>query len=303
MFIRHDGYIFPCCRVWCNEKFKIGHISENNIIEKIYKYNIECSCTGYIFNNKNISNNIGINIEFPMTCNGKCAMCCVHAPFKQKHNNKYDYNALDKIVYRLKPSTIAVQGGEVLVQPQTIEWISKIKKDNNDISFHIVSNGCISTKMAKLCSLLFTSMTISIVGFQDHTYNAIMGLDISKTKNFVAKMMDMRSTKISLKYLCTPLNIHEIHLFLKWAIECSPESIQIVDADFKSYINLNTSIPFWDQIIQRCSKLFIHSLHTHKELLNKNNTDVWIDEKIMKTFSTSYEDLKNFGINTVKQYY
>lgn len=305
MFIRHDGFIFPCCRVWGNDKFIIGHISEKNIINKIYNYRITCSCTGYIFfNDLNIKNNkVGINIEFPMTCNGKCAMCCVNAPSQQHINHNFDYEALYDIVNFLKPHNIAVQGGEVLVQQRTIEWISNIKKENNDTLFHIVTNGCVRTDMAKLCSILFNSMTISIVGFQDQTYNAIMGLDISKTKNFATRMINMRTTKVSLKYLCTPLNIHEIHLFLSWATECSPESIQIVDADFQSYINRNTSIPFWNQIIQRYSKVFLQNLYNHKDVLNEKNIAVWIDETIMKTFSATYEDLKKNGLDTVTQYY
>lgn len=305
MFIRHDGFIFPCCRVWGNEKFVIGHISDKNIINKIYNYDIKCSCTGYIFS-KNINskdNEVGINIEFPMTCNGKCAMCCVNAPFQQNINHNYDYDALYNLVNLLQPHNIAVQGGEVLVQPRTIEWISNIKKENNDTLFHIITNGCVSSNMAKLCSILFDSMTISIVGFQDQTYNAIMGLDISKTKKFATSMIDMCTTKVSLKYLCTPLNIHEIHLFLKWATDCSPESIQIVDANFKLYINENTNIPFWNQIIQRYSKVFLHNLYLQKDTLNKNNIKVWIDQSIMSTFSVSYEDLNKIGLNTVIQYY
>lgn len=304
MFIRHDGYIFPCCRLWGNEKFIIGHISDPHIIDKINNYDTKCSCVGFIFS-KSIDSKLSvntINIEFPMICNGRCAMCCVGAPFKQKSDKGYDYDSLYYFVRNVGPKLIAVQGGEVLVQSKTLEWISGIKNEFKNIMFHVITNGCVHSRLANLCALLFNSMTISIVGFQDQTYKSVMGLDIPRMKKFALNMINSRETKVSLKYLVTPLNLHEISLFFKWAVDCCPDSIQIVDSSFESYININTKIPFWPQIVQRSANELVNMLFLSKNVLNSNNIAVLIDDKILNSFCIRYSDLKRNGFHTVKPY-
>ena len=298
MFIRHDGVIFPCCRKWGIEEFAIGNISDTDIINKISKFDIKCACYGYEF--KKSENNIrqgSINIEFPMKCNGRCAMCCVSAPYKQNTISTYDYTRLLDFVSKINPRSLVVQGGEVLVQPLTIEWLANIKKQFADLKICIVTNGCVNSRMTGLCDILFEKMIISIVGFQDLTYKAIMGLQLESTKKFAAKIINSTNIVTTLKYLCTPLNIHEIKPFMEWAVSINPYEIQIVDADTINYINLNTKIPFWHQLIERSSHDFLNSLIEHKDQINSNQILISIDNSILNLFKINLLDIQKAGLN------
>ncbi|MBI2353851.1 MAG: SPASM domain-containing protein [Deltaproteobacteria bacterium] len=251
LFINHDGDIFPCCRKWGDQKSKIGNIDELDIYNKIATYDYQCECDGYKLTKAGIGtlHFETINIEFSLACNGKCAMCCVHAP---DSDGKYShYETLRKFIDITKPNKLSVQGGEVLYQKKTLKWLWDVKNKNPDMKFHVISNGCFNNDILLLAEYLFETMTISIVGFEDHTYKTIMGLELRKTKAFAEELLSRKKIKLSLKYLCTPLNLHQSALFYEWAVLISPNSIQIVDANINSYIRLDTFDSYWNKIFER----------------------------------------------------
>lgn len=289
-----------------HDEMIIGHLTDPNIIEKIHSYDVDCTCVGYTFrpiqsdDEKRVSS---VNIEFPMTCNGSCAMCCVGAPFKQAEKIDYPYDELKELLVTLKPDLIASQGGEVLVQPKSIDALAEIKKALPGVTLHVITNGSMNTGKVTLCSELFDSMTVSIVGFQELTYKAVMGLRLERTKAFVTEMLRRGKTLLSLKYLCTPLNVHEIGLFLDWAIPLSPSGIQITDADCLTYIVADTPIPYWQQVYKRGRDYMLEAFSKHRVTLNAKNISVAIDNGVLSFFELKIEDFQRAGFQTITQWY
>ena len=136
LFIRSNGDILPCCLIWMREDMIIGHVTDFNIIEKLKNFNAECICPEYHFIKANENDKINIssiNLELSLACQAKCVMCCVDSPsFRGVYNY---YKDLENIINLLKPKHILVQGGEVLVQKKSIEFISRIKEVYKETSF------------------------------------------------------------------------------------------------------------------------------------------------------------------------
>ena len=168
---------------------------------------------------------------------------------------------------------------------------------------HVITNGSFDTKKAALCSQVFDTMTVSMVGFQELTYKAIMGLQVERTKAFVRFMLDNSKVEVSLKYLCTPLNVHEIGAFIDWAVPVGPECLHIVNADLVQYVNTTTEIPYWAQIIQRSKVAMTNALVRHKKVLNERNIGVFVDETILKLFELPFDGFEKAGFQTIQRWY
>ena len=46
-FVKSDGYIYPCCKIWGNSNLRIGHLQDPDIIERFIQYDQQCQCEGY----------------------------------------------------------------------------------------------------------------------------------------------------------------------------------------------------------------------------------------------------------------
>jgi uncharacterized radical SAM superfamily Fe-S cluster-containing enzyme len=293
LFINHEGDVYPCCRKWNSPTMKIGTINDNKIIDKIINYEKNCCCGHYTLRKVMPTDTefSKINIEFSLDCNGSCAMCCVDAPsWRGKYNL---YEKIYNLILTLKPKKITVQGGEVLSQRQTLDLLSSIKSLHPLMKFHIITNGCFSSNLLPLFNILFETATCSIVGFSEMTYKTIMGLNLEKTKKFVEGVLDAGKCDISPKYLMTPLNIHEVGLFIDWAARINPSSIQIVDANIEEYVVRNTKIPYWNRIYNRCGKYIVDGLSKNETLLSNNKTTVFISPAILKNFNVDLSILNN----------
>jgi wyosine [tRNA(Phe)-imidazoG37] synthetase (radical SAM superfamily) len=179
-------------------------------------------------------------------------MCIVDAP---SYRGVYDsYNDLTRIIQQLRPKEILAQGGEVLVQKKSIEFLSQIKEQFPSMNIDLVTNGCVDLDVVDVIDKLFSRITISFVGFERETYRKIMGLNLDKTITFVEEVKRRGKTKLHLKYLTTPLNFHETNLFLNWSLTLAPARVEISDADTFSYIYRATKDRFWDKILERTSK-------------------------------------------------
>jgi hypothetical protein len=192
-------------------------------------------------------------------------MCVVHAPFWKGTYNMY--GLLSDFIGRLTPPPriIVVQGGEVLTQEKTLNFLFGQKNKNPGTQFYLITNGNVKGKIINKVKKLFSAMTISIVGFQKQTYTTIMSLDIDTVKYFVEEMTGNSNVEINLKFLTTPLNIHEICLFLDWALPLHPQSIDIADANTAHYINMSTEIPYWNVVRARAGKELMRYLQDHQQ--------------------------------------
>jgi pyruvate-formate lyase-activating enzyme len=268
IFINHDGDVFPCCRLLSRPQYRVGSIRDSDIADRIIEFDKECSCetyssviipemsdqveTGYSLVKATSTAFNSFNIEFGLTCNAQCAMCCVHAP---EWRGTYElYDDLLRLIDRLRPGGIAVQGGEVLAQARTLDFLATVKGRFPSMRMHIITNGNAPLSSFRLFNVLFETATFSIVGFTDNTYRTIMGLDFDKTKAFIGKVLEAGKCKVSLKYLVTPLNVHEAHLFLDWAVRQKPASIQIADSNFMAYTK-EDGIRFWSAVVERSGRM------------------------------------------------
>ena len=90
-----------------------------------------------------------------------------------------------------------------------------------------------------------------------------MNIDFNKTKEFIKMVIQETDIPVKLKYLITPLNMHEAPIFLDWAVTQRSNAIELVDAAPLNYIKLGMEIPFWETIIARTG-------HSLREALKKN---------------------------------
>lgn len=301
MFISHTGDIFPCCRVWYKPENKIGNLKDTNILQKILNFDISCECSGNILCKRNSEPCSCMNIEFGLSCNAACAICCVGAPFWR---GKYAlYPHLTALLDTLQPQSLIVQGGEVLAQPNTLEWLIQTHNKYPTIKIQLITNGNASITLEHIIKKIFTSMTISIVGFQNETYKKIMNIDIEKTKNFVSMVLTKTNIPVSLKYLITPLNLHESTLFLDWAIRARPDSIQLVDATTLGYINMETQIPFWKTIIKRSALSLQKFFQKNKLFFIENDITFYYSKFVEDFLGMSDEFVQKEQLTFFKKYY
>jgi MoaA/NifB/PqqE/SkfB family radical SAM enzyme len=300
-FVSHSGDVFPCCRVWNDPKKKIGHLTDPDIITKMKEFDIFCQCDTAILK-KWEGENIGcVYIETALACNASCAMCCVHAP---SWRGTYDlYGDLTRFISQLCVSKISVQGGECLIQPRTMQWLDAVRIENPNIKIHLITNGNISTAIYGQVKRIFTSMTVSIVGFQDATYTKIMGINFTQTKLFIKMVCAETNIPLSLKYLITPINIHEIDLFMDWAVEQESDSIQLIEASpLIDAIHLGNSIPFWETIIDRAGQALQASLKRHITTLNKRGCKVICSRFVVDYLGITPAFIEKIGLLTYTQY-
>lgn len=287
LFINHDGDVFPCCRKWNDKNSKIGHVGDVDIYSRIINYDYKCECDRFILiKNEDSKQTItGMNLEFSLACNGKCAMCCVGAP---EWHGKYDYyQDIKKLIDLCKPASLLLQGGEVLFQKRTMEWLKLVKREYPQMLFHLITNGCFAIDIITDIEFLFENIMISIVGFEDHTYKTIMGLDLATTMKFAEEIINRTRIKVSLKYLCTPLNLHQAGLFLDWAAKICPAEIQIVDSNLKSYLKFDTFDSYWEKIFNRTGIDLKNRLLKNKAILLKENTQIRICKNIKEMLDIS----------------
>jgi Radical SAM superfamily./C-methyltransferase. len=300
LFINHKGDIYPCCRTCNNENMKMGNIKDFDIDNKIQNYYGNCSCGNYKLmksSSEDVINIAFLNIELSLFCQAKCSMCCVNAPL---WNNEYDlYEDLTSFIKKINPSTILVQGGEVLVQKKSIEWLKIIKEKNSEIKLAIVTNGNLPISMINTVESLFSGVTISINGFQEETYKRIMGLELSNMIRFAEGLIDNKKVNLNLKYLISPINIHEVNLFLDWAINRKAGAIEIADANTDIYIKFNTFDDYWRKIIDRTAIEIRKTIIKNIENLENNNQRILITSSVKEMFGLDEEFVSSNRLDKV----
>lgn len=268
LFVRENGEVYPCCSVWGFEKYKIGHLNDENLFEKIDLFNEKCTCANFELikgDFKSLDKRYKIlNIELSYKCQAKCAMCCTKSPDIKDEYSFNNYEKLEKLIAKTNPELIAVQGGEILIQPKSLEFIREIKEKYGNI-FHLITNGNNVSKL-DCTKALFNSVSVSFVGFSPQTYKTLMGLEIEKTKEFCEEIIKSKDLKVCLKYLLSPINIHELPIFMEWALGFGNlDNIAIHNSNCHQYINFNTEDNYWNKIIQRTRNDIVNVIKTAKK--------------------------------------
>jgi hypothetical protein len=140
---------------------------------------------------------------------------------------------------------------------------------------------------------LFDLVIISIVGFQPETYRKIMGLELEKTKRFASKIAANRVTRLYLKYLVTPSNIHETDLFFEWAVDLKPDKIFISDSNTREYINQHTKDHYWKKVIDRTRSKLIADITLSHENLKASRTKIALSPLASELFGVDASFIRN----------
>ena len=271
-----DGDVYPCCKVYRSAYHRIGNVSDPGLARSIESYERTCSCDIAKLRKKNASDPNGdervLNLELSLTCQATCAMCSVQAP---DFTGKYDkYTHLTDLVRSQKPDVIQVQGGEVLIQKRSLAWVQEIKSEFPRMRLQVVTNGNVDAAMVPSLCEIFDGFVISFVGFQEETYRAIMGLDLTKTLAFTQALTAQANRRVSLKFLMTALNVHEVALFLRSAAQLRPAKILIAESGIPNYIVAGTHDHFWTKIFSRSSDAVRKTLCALREALQEADTTV-----------------------------
>lgn len=268
LFVRSSGDVYPCCLVWHSAHLRIGHISDPDLLQKIKSFHGRCSCERYKLVpgiGRNESYDL-LNIELSYKCQAQCAMCCVDAPSFRGTYDKGNFDLLDGLISALRPRRILVQGGEILAQPDSMGWLTRLRQSMPSLAIEMVTNGN-SVRQVGYVTNTFNRITVSFVGFQPATYRIIMGMDVEMTKRFCVDVIASGRTRVYLKYLITANNMHELPMFLEWAIGLAPEIIYFTDAGTKHYINENTNDQYWAKMISRTRQAVTDVILKHREFL------------------------------------
>jgi len=285
LFVRYDGKVFPCCNTRNIEPLRICHIEDPKIFDMIKSYGKTCSCDFYKLRRAHPDEKSKyhlLSVEVSLACQADCAMCCVGAP---SWRGRYDYyKALTTLIEHTKPEILLIQGGEVLVQEKTLQWVSELRTSYPDMKIYVVTNGNISCDKLAIVEDLFDRAYVSFVGFQPETYKKIMGLELSKTITFVEKLIERKKIQIFLKYLVTPINAHEAELFMVWSLSISAKRVSFDGASNADYINLDTPDNYWRKILQRTSKGIKSIIIRNRELIQRDKIRIAFDSQIMELF-------------------
>ncbi len=280
---------------------KIGHLDEPGILEKIRRFSAACCCERYELApaapGETPAYNF-LNIELSLVCQGTCAMCCVGAP---DWHGRYDYyDSLTRMVEQLRPREIMVQGGEVLIQKKSLMWIEQVLRDNEGVTFSLVTNGNVGAGVADLVERLFSGrVIISIAGFQPVTYRTIMGMDVANTIAFAERLAKGKKAQVVAKYLVTPISLHETGLFLDWAIALGPTLVDVADANTASYVRRDTPDRYWEKVIERTSESVRSLLVKKREALLSSGLKIGFDTQLRHLFSLDDSYLRENGLENV----
>jgi hypothetical protein len=150
--------------------------------------------------------------------------------------------------------------------------------------------------MVPLVESLFFNVLVSVYGFQDETYRRITCMELAKTRSFAEELVRRKKSTVHLKYLVTPLNLHELPLFLRWAASLGPETISVIDSNSAAYINRATPDRYWDLVIERTGDEVRKELAVAARALLGTGTVVLIDALSREMFGLDEGFIEGAGL-------
>lgn len=124
-----------------------------------------------------------------------------------------------------------------------------------------------------------------------------MGLGITKTTEFAYKIANRGKVTLRLKFLVTPLNVHESALFFRWAVGVVPAVIVMHDSDISKYINYDTEDSYWFKIIDRSAKALQNAIKDSAKIINQKNIKMHIHDSVKKLYSIDSKFIDDNNLN------
>jgi MoaA/NifB/PqqE/SkfB family radical SAM enzyme len=298
LFVASNGDVYPCCLTWNKPPLRIGHITDPDLEARLLAFDGSCRCSGFTLRKGKPSDERAykLNVETGLACNGRCAMCCVDAP--SSHSPYMYYGELDRLIETLPAiNHMVVQGGEVLIQKKTMDWLRALSLRRPEIPLALITNGNVEADTVPFVESLFFNVLVSVYGFQDETYRRITRMELEKTLRFAENLVRRGKTTVHLKYLVTPLNLHELPLFLRWAIALGPETISVIDSNTALYINWATPDRYWDLVIGRTGGEVRRVLSGESDRLKASGTVLLLDALSREMFGIEEGFIAGAGLS------
>lgn len=281
-FIDRNGVVFPCCFLNRNPQAAIGHIADSDIKSKMENYSIDCKCAYANFRPKNERDEMStLYFQCSLKCHGQCAVCYVGAPHK-KEDIEVDYDHALRFAKDMQPKIISLEGGEIPILPKAIEFAKKIKEDMPSTTLRLITNGCYNQRKAVTIASIFDEITISFMGFSPMVYFAETGLNVENTKLF-SRIAHESDVFVRFRFICTPMTLPDIGLFLEWATTFKNARPHIDDCQVAEFLELSCHSSYWSDIITRCRELFLKTLVRLNKTMQENNIILNIHPKAAKT--------------------
>ena len=142
------------------------------------------------------------------------------------------YGELDRLIETLPAiNHMVVQGGEVLIQKKTIDWLRALSLRRPGFPA-LITNGNVEADMVPFVESLFQRADFG-VRFPDETYRASPAWSL-KTPQLRGTPRHTKQDHGAPEVPGYPLNLHELPLFLRWAIALYPETISVIDSEHRS---------------------------------------------------------------------
>lgn len=296
--IMQNGNIYPCCR---GRKYTLlGNIFDENIYEKIENSDIICECSMFKSVARTPDDKINldyIHYETSNVCQANC-VCCPQS--KEPLNKEKELlSKINEMIERYKPKHIIAIGGEILVQENAFSMLFDLHKKYPKMEIQTITNLCVGEERLKQAEKIFDAMTVSMLGFNKHTYKNEMGLDFDKVMNNFEYLYENKKVKLSPKYLAMPTNLFEISEFLKWALTKDVQKIYLhCIHEFKRVANVEEV--FWKKTFEKLEKEIKQILKDNKEnIITKNRHFISIHETLAEFLHIDNNYIEENGFSNI----
>ena len=251
LFVDADGTTSPCCN---STSKSIGHISETNSLELVRYRPTSCHCSSSPLGHLGYTGPIAIrpawkedvprvsilHVVSTLNCQARCAHCVQALERDTRSGDQSLAEHVLKLVDEIHPSLerVFIQGGEIGIDRKSISLLRQIKEKYPHVTTRVISNACLGEADVEWFTACVDEAYFSFVGFSEASYWVSSKLNLKRTVDFVEKVVGSGTVKVVLKYLITPINIHEIHEFLEWCYRIAPDGDVLISAvtSFDKYV-------------------------------------------------------------------
>lgn len=211
------GDVFACCRQLNN--LVIGNLREDDITNRVLSYipQSKCVCDKARLRAATIAEQLcgplSLTIELAGECNGNCTYCFQRSlpTFKKPFGF---YEELESFILKLGINYVTILGGEVSVQSKTIELMEHLA--HNHVRIAIITNGAVPIRVEDKLLSMSDDFLITLNGFSERTVGCLSDLPFSRQLEFCENAI-AKASRVSVRFLITPLTLFEIPDFLNWA--------------------------------------------------------------------------------------
>lgn len=241
-FLFTDAYgdVYPCCHIV--PELKIGKLTDPDLKDKIASYAPlgGCSCARGVLSSSDVPEKERHFSRIAIEVGGACQAACTYCYENNLENYRKPYRyfpELQKLILDSEVETIVLLGGEVFFQEDTMSFLKELKRRRPGLSVQVATNGGASEKNWNDICNMADVLEITFNGFSQESFRVITKtLEIETVKRFCEHLAASRPrVDFTLVFMASPMVIHEIIPFLRWALCLNPSAILLHHADVYRY--------------------------------------------------------------------